>query len=273
MINFDKMRSLMRTARNKCDGKPLDGVFSLNKLYRRGDNMRNARLFNPAPDKWRVELHGNVIAYITELPKGEAMVTIKSVNDWPSRTTSNRLFSLLGRVVYSRDRKLRCIGISNLTGAANAKRNPPPLVDGQTFLINREGMWCTNPEVVTEQRQRVIPERSKPINAWITSARKIGTVTARIGGYTYEETKHRPDHPIYKLMELDASEAALELVTIGAWKYRRWSLSTATGPLHAGAAMNFLRSGIHHAREALYREFKVYETYTHSFKDQFYDCP
>ena len=82
MIDFELLNRLMRIARNPSAGKPLDKVRRLTKgdTYSWCHEMRSCRLFKVNDTNWRVTLHDNTIATITELDDGCAQITMPNKN-------------------------------------------------------------------------------------------------------------------------------------------------------------------------------------------------
>ena len=287
MIDFDMLERVYETARNKAAGKPLDHIRTLHTASSVRSNrvamMRNCKLFKTNDTNWRVTLHDNTIARITRMDDGTAMVTIHSVNNWPTITTSERLCSVLGVSVWKHDHKLRA-NFRNVTHAApdsRSYRTYPPLVDGQTFHITRYGTFCTNPEVVKEQRTRVVDEAAKPVRSYLREVKKLGDVLARLEAVTFQDIEatrlaapSRNDVPL--LMGLD-TEVSTELLTLvlakGAIMQRApwWlrSKALANDRCKSNELQEFLKSGLRHYKDTLYSHHKVYEQYDYTFDGHF----
>lgn len=284
MIDFDMLERVYETARNKAAGKPLDHIHTLHtksSVYpNRAALMRNCRLFKTNDTNWRVTLHGNTIAHITRMDDGTAMVTIHSVNNWPTVTTSERLRSVLGVSVWKRHRKLRANFI-NVTHAAPDSRTYPPLVDGQTFHITRLGTICTNPYVVKEQRTRVVDEVAKPVRSYLREVKKLGDVLARLEAVTFQDiealrlaTPSRTDVPLPMGLDTEVSTELLTLVLAKGAILRRapwWlrSKARANDRCTSNELREFLESGLRHYKDTLYSHHKVYEQYDYTFDGHF----
>jgi hypothetical protein len=187
MIDFALLDRLYSTAKNKADGKPMDSMRSLHGSFKRGSGMRNCRLFQTGGG-YRVELHGNTIAFIHRKPDGYALVSIHNVEEWPTNTTSERIASILGINVWKHDNRLRA-NFSNCTHQKNGRsfRTYPPLVNGQEFMVGPDGVWCVNAEVVKVETDYVDREAAKPYLDYLKRLKQIGVPLCKLEGITREE--------------------------------------------------------------------------------------
>lgn len=271
MIDFKLLNRLMSSARNPSAGKPLDKVRSLCKRgYRGGNEMRNCRLFKTNDTNWRVELHGNTIAHITQLDDGCAQITIHNIASWPTNTTAARLTAVLDLPVWKQNNKLRAYP-KNCKAPRSAV---PPLVDGLMFHSGPAGVVCMNPEIITERRTRILKEPSKPILAYLREVKKLAKVYIKLGSPTYKDLAPHINSP----MELDIEtapdmEVVMQIMAAGARKrlgpWRVKDFAERDLPISEDSATGDLELGLRYAKDMLYSQHGVYEKYTHSFADQF----
>ena len=276
MIDFAQLNKLIRSARSPSAGKPLDNVEALNRHHRRHSGMRSCRLFQVNDTDWRIELHGNTIARISQQADGTAIVSIHNVEDWPTMTTAERVGSVLGRDVWKQDNKLRG-RFDNVTHIKEGRsfRQFPPLMNGQKFHITDKGVFCINPEIVTEQRTRVLKEPSKPVLAYLRKIKQLGVVLARVEAVQYRDLlfPNGPKLPIDSYdVEVD-STLALRVMAVGAAKQEAyWRLNSMVErgvPMTSSRALAYLEGGLRHYKDNLYAHHGVYEKYTHSFANHF----
>ena len=272
MIDFELLNRLMSSARNPSAGKPLDKVRRLTKgvTYSWCHEMRSCRLFKVNDTKWRVTLHDNTIATITELDDGCAQITIHNVISWPTNTTAARLTSVLGLPVYKRDNKLRAYP-KNCKAPRGAV--PPPLVDWLMFHSGPAGVVCMNPEVITEPRTRILKEPSKPVLAYLRKIKALAVTMIRIDAVTPAELASADKTlPCELDTEID-TDLVMRVVWAGAAKeYGHWRVDMWKDrhpPLSTERMLQLLDAGLRRYKDELYSAHGVYEKYTHSFADQF----
>lgn len=291
MINFSLLETLMSTARNPEDGKPLDKVKHLHATGTVArslglSGMRNCKLFKINDTNWRVELHGNTIANITRLDDGTAHVRVSNVQEWPTITTSCRLSSVLGTAVWKQDHKLHA-NLTNRKGAADPDRpweiyrTAPFLVNGQMFHLYGNKVDCINPDVVVETRRRIRRGDSKPYAEFVRKLSALATVIARLGTTTYGELGDESQYSFNLSRDIDIDEEidtalALRLMALGcsvkksAWWLRKQIVDNAL--VGAEDALSFVAAGARKLREQFYEANNCYETYTHSRAEEFV-CP
>jgi hypothetical protein len=184
MIHFDYLEKLMRSARRPSEGKPLDRERGIGPIAS-GHNMHNARLYKHGDDEYEVKLHRNRIATIKKVGNA-ALITVDSVDGWPTSTTAERLASVLGATVYKRDNKLRVWGLKNMTSSPD---KIPPLADGMQILSTKNGLYCVNPELMTDTGKRYVgdKDKAKEIKRWLNDAKKLLMVQAKMGILTWPE--------------------------------------------------------------------------------------
>ena len=273
MIDFELLNRLMSSARNPSAGKPLDEVRRLTKgvTYSWCRDMRSCRLFKVNDTNWRVELHGNLIARITHLDDGCALVRVANVENWPTNTTAARLTSVLGLSVCKHDNKLR-VKPKNCTTKAWNKM--PPMVDGMEFHMGPAGVVCMNPEVITEPRTRILKEPSKPVLAYLREVKKLVKAYIKIGSPMYSDLTPYTHEPLKIDIETAPDmEAVMRVVAAGACKHlglwRVKDFAERGLPIGEDSATGHFELGLRYAKDMLYSQHGVYEKYTHSFADQF----
>ena len=271
MIDFRLLEALMATARSQHQGKPLDNVSHLqtSKSAYRSAGMRNCRLFRINDSTWRVKLHDNTVARIVRLDDGNAQITVFNADEYPTMTTAQRLTSVLGFGVYKRNNKLWVA----FTGADSHT----PLRSGQQFVVGRSGAFCTNPEIVTEQRTRTLKEPSKPVLAYLRKIKALATPMIRIDAVTPAElASAAPTLPSDLDTEIDP-DLVMRVVRAGAVKeYGRWRVDIWKDrhpPLSTERMLQLLDAGLRRYKDELYSAHGVYEQYTFSFADQFLESP
>lgn len=265
MIDFRLLEALMATARSQHQGKPLDNVSHLHtrKPAYRVAGMRNCRLFKINDTNWRVKLHDNTIARIVRLDDGSAQITVYNADEYPTMTTAERLSSVLGFGVYKRNNRLWAA----FTGASEHT----PLRSGQQFIIGLQGAFCTNPEIVTEQRTRILKEPSKPVLAYLRSIRKLAVPLIRL---TDDHKIASADPSLPPDLDTEVStDLVMRVIRAGAVKeYGRWRVDLWVDrgpPLSQTIVLQLFERGLKVYKDELYSAHGVYEQYTHSFKDQF----
>lgn len=272
MIDFELLNRLMSSARNPSAGKPLDKVRRLTKgaTYSWCHEMRSCRLFKVNDTNWRVTLHDNTIAKITELDDGCAQITIHNVISWPTNTTAARLASVLGLPVCKQNNKLRAYP-KNCKAPRGAV--PPPLVDWLMFHSGPAGVVCMNPEVITEPRTRILKEPSKPVLAYLRKIKALAVTMIRIDAVTPAELASADKTlPCELDTEID-TDLVMRVVWAGVAKeYGHWRVAMWKDrhpPLSTERMLQLLDAGLRRYKDELYSAHGVYEQYTHSFADQF----
>jgi hypothetical protein len=179
---------LLSRAAAPANGKPLDKCTLLNHkgCVTSGRTMRNARLYRDSDDKWRVTCHNNLIAEI-DTSNDYTLVTIHSANTWPTRTTAERLTSILGSPVGASKRRLWLF--------ESAMSKPPkyvPLWDGAVIrlepnrlptIVNREGIYI--------DKTRVNRDKAKPFNAYLRKLKAVATAVVRVSEPNYDDVAAR----------------------------------------------------------------------------------
>lgn len=271
MIDFQLLENLMASARNPYLGKPLDSVSRLqtSKPAYRPAGMHNCRLFRINDSTWRIKLHDNTIARIVRLDDGNAQITVFNADEYPTTTTAQRLTAVLGFGVYKRDNKLWVA----FTGAGPHT----PLRSGQQFVVGRSGAFCTNPEVVTEQRTRILKEPSKPVLAYLRKIKALAVTMIRIDAVAPAELASADKTlPCELDTEID-TDLVMRVVWAGAAKeYGRWRVDMWKDrhpPLSTERMLQLLDAGLRRYKDELYSAHGVYEQYTFSFADQFLESP
>lgn len=282
MIDFQKLERVFESARHKCEGKPLDRIESLHTtaLRRRFAQMRNCRLRRINNFIWEVELHGNRIAHIRQLPQA-AEVTVYNVEEFPTMTTAARLESVLNINIWKHDSKLRA-SARNITHMKDGRsyRQYPPLVNGQKFLIDRNGTQCINPEIVTEQRTRVLTDKAKPVLAMLRELRKLARPALRIGAVNWKDLEpYLRTDPLTSFRRIDdvpLSDMATVYKVCAAAARQRWHHMYTSRRLVESAtiiphelALELYEAGEKRLKDTLYSAMGVYEQYTYSFEKYF----
>jgi hypothetical protein len=269
MINFDVMRRLMKSARRPIEGKPLNKERSLG-VTARGRNMHNARLFKHSDDEYSVELYRHTIATITKI-NNAALVTVDSVDSWPTGTTAERLTSILGTTVLKRDNKLRVWGLKNMT---TAPQKFPPLANGMSFLVTKNGLYCVNPELMSDTGRRYVGDKAKAkeIKRWLNETKKLMTVQAKMGLLTWTEAydsmeagKGRTFTCYGKPVDQDVVNEVLAWFgfQIGSWRVADWAKKGRT------IDEDYVKTMCTRLKERLYRDLGVYTKDTIDFASCF----
>ena len=179
---------LLSSAKSPASGKPLDKFTLLNREGRamRGRTMRNARLYRDSDDKWRVTFHNNLIAEI-DTSNDHTLVTIHSVNSWPTASTAARLSSIIGDHVCASKRRLWLI---ESTTRKTYKR--VPLWDGAVIrlepkkpptIVNREGIYI--------DKTRVDRDKAKPFNDYLRKLKAVATAVVRVSEPNHDDVSAR----------------------------------------------------------------------------------
>lgn len=168
---------LLSSAKSPANGKPLDKVKLLNRkgCVTRGRTMRNARLYRYSNDQWGVTYHNNLIAEI-DTSNDYTLVTIHSANSWPTRTTAERLTSILGGHVHVSKRRLW------LYESATPKTHKyVPLWDGVVIRLEPEKLpTVVNREGIYIDRTRVNRDKAKPLNDYLRKLKAVATAVVRV---------------------------------------------------------------------------------------------
>ena len=175
---------LLSSAKSPAKGKPLGEYTLLNLKGRvtRGRAMRNARLYRDSDDKWRVTCHNNLIAEI-DTSNDYTLVTIHSVNRWPTVTTAERLTSILGYHVCVSKRRL---WLFESTTPKTCKY--VPLWDGAVIrlepekpptIVNREGIYI--------DKTRVNRDKAKPFNDYLRKLKAVATAVVRVSEPNHDD--------------------------------------------------------------------------------------
>lgn len=270
MIDFRLLEALTATARSQHRGKPLGHVSHLQTdkpAYTA--NMRNCRLYRINDSTWRIKLHDNTIARIVRLDDGNAQITVFNIDEYPTMTTAQRLTSVLGFYVYKHNNKLWVA----FTGADSLT----PLRSGQQFVVGPSGAFCTNPEIVTEQRTRIRKEPSKPVLAYLRKIKALATPMIRVDAVTsIDLASAAPTLPSDLDTEID-TDLVMRVIRAGAVKkYGRWQVDSWKDrhtPLSTERMLQLLDAGLRRYKDELYSAHGVYEQYTFSFADQFLESP
>ena len=168
---------LLSSAKSPASGKPLDKFTLLNRkgCVTRGRTMRNARLYRDSDDKWLVTFHNNLIAEI-DTSNDYTLVTIHSVNSWPTASTAERLSSIIGDHVCASKRRL---WLFESTTPKTYK--DVPLWDGAVIrlepkklptIVNREGIYI--------DKTRVNRDKAEPFNDYLRKLKAVATAVVRV---------------------------------------------------------------------------------------------
>lgn len=168
---------LLSSAKSPANGKPLDKVTLLNRkgFVLGGCLMRNARLYRDSDDKWRVTYHNNLIAEI-DTSNDYTLVTMHSVNSWPTVSTAERLTSILGyRVRVSRRR------LWLLESTTPRTRKCTPLWDGAVIRLEPKKLpTIVNWEAIYIDKTRVNRDKAKPFNDYLRKLKYVATAVVRV---------------------------------------------------------------------------------------------
>lgn len=168
---------LLSSAKSPANGKPLDKFTLLNRKDRvlRGYRMRNARLYRDSDDKWRVTYHNNLIAEI-DTSNEYTLVTIHSVNSWPTVTTAARLTSILGDCVRVSRRRLWLF-----ESTTPKTRKYVPLWDGAVIRLEPKKLpTIVNREAIYIDKTRVNRDKAKPFNDYLRKLKAVATAVVRV---------------------------------------------------------------------------------------------
>lgn len=269
MIYFDYLEKLMRSARRPSEGKPLDRHRGLGPIAW-GPNMHNARLFKRSDDEYEVKLHRNTIAKISRV-NNAALITVHSVDAWPTTTTAERLASVFEAPVYKRDNRLRMYNFANVTSSPD---KITPLADGMQILAAKGRLYCINPEIAYDTGKRYVgdKDKAKEIKRWLNDAKKLLMLQAKMGILTWAEA--------YAAMEAGKGRTLTcysqpidqgvinEMLAwygyrVGTWKVTRWASSGATIDESDVKAM------LSYIKDRLYHDLHVYRKDTIDFASHF----
>lgn len=269
MIHFDYLERLMRSARRPSEGKPLARERGLGPIAR-GHNMHNARLYKNSDDEYVVKLHRNPIATIRRVGNA-ALITVDSVDGWPTTTTAERLCSVLGTTVYKRDHKLRIWGLKNMTSSPD---KIPPLADGMKILSTKNGLYCVNPELMNDTGKRYVgdKDKAKEVKRWLNEAKKLLMVQSKMGVLTWAEAYAAMEAgkgrvPTFYGKPID-QEVINEMLAwygfqLGSWRIMRWANNNAmVDEAHVKSMLGTLK-------DRLYHELGVYRRDTIDFASHF----
>jgi hypothetical protein len=264
MINFDYLDRLMQSARRPALGKPLDKHRGIGRIAW-GGNMRNCRLFKHSDDEYRIELHRHRIATIRRLGNA-ALITIDSVESWPTPTTADRLSGIFYTPVYKRDNQLRMTRFVNMTGAAPVI---PPLADGMRFVQTTNGLYCVDPDKMIDHSKRYVGDKdaAKQVKQWLNKVKKHLMVQVKLGILPWSEIYDamQEGHGRSKLPEV-GSEINQELIrdltawygyTQGGWRVQRWAQnSVSLGEHDVKSLLNKVKDNMYHSM-SIYRRDKI----------------
>jgi hypothetical protein len=258
MINFDYLDKLMKSARRPALGKPLDKQRGIGRIAW-GGNMRNCRLFKHSDDEYRIELHRHRIATIKKLGNA-ALITVDSVDSWPTPTTADRLSGIFYKPVYKRDNQLRMSSFVNTTGAAPVI---PPLADGMRFVQTTNGLYCLDPDKMIDHTKQYVGDKDTAavIKRWLREVKKHLTVQVKLGVLSWSEIYDamQEGHGRSKLPEM--GEINQELIrdltawygfTVGGWRVQRWAQNGVNLGEHDVKAL------LNKVKEVLYHNMSVY---------------
>lgn len=179
---------LLSSAKSPANGKPLGKCTMLNRtgLVTRGHYMRNARLYRDSDGKWRVTYHNNLIAEI-DTSNDYTLVTIHSVNSWPTVSTAERLTSILGDRVRVSNRRLWLF-----ESTTRKTYKYVPLWDGAVIrlepnklptIVNREGIYI--------DKTRVNRDKAKPFNDYLRKLKAVATAVVRVSEPNHNDVTAR----------------------------------------------------------------------------------
>ena len=248
---------LLSSAKSPANGKPLDKYTLLNRKGRalNGFAMRNARLYRDSDDKWWVTFHNNLIAEI-DTSNDYTLVTIHSVNRWPTVSTAERLSSILGdRVRVSKHR----LWLFESTTPKTYKY--VPLWDGAVIrlepkklptIVNREGIYI--------DKTRVNRDEAKPLNDYLRKLKAVATAVVRVSEPNHDDVSARAVgkygwqgrtaflEMTFKPMPEPDYEVVMDLLHVG---YRHSSESWPN-------SQQMLNTGLRQVKDYLFSLYNVY---------------
>lgn len=281
MFDLHTLNSLMASARDPSTGKPLDKISCLNTGGLGSHNMRGTRLFRENADKFYVELHKNRIATIEFLPDHTQRLTVHNTDEWPTNTTAERLFSVMGLGIFKNKNRLRFHPNAVSPDAWKfAKENNewPILTSGLTFVTSVEKPWqCTNPERIGgDHKYTVNREKSKPIIAHFRKLDKLAIPMLRLGGVS--SWAQCSSGNLAYFFDIDKvtmeAETVQRIVDIGhgqsSWRVQNWAeRDQAISP---GQALGYYKAGVRKVREHLYKRECVYDVKITNWKELRHDA-
>lgn len=281
MFDQHRLNSLMATARDPSTGKPLDKTSCLNTGGLGSHNMRGARLFKQNADKFYVELHTNRIATIEFRPDYTQHITVHNTDEWPTNTTAERLFSVMGLGIFKNKNRLRFHpnAISREAYEFAKEINEwPILTSGLSFVTSVEKPWqCTNPErIAGDSKYTVNREKSKPIIAHFRKLDKLAIPMLKLGAISsWEQMNSGAAHFFFDtdLVTMDA-ETVHRIVDVGHGEHN-WRIKNLRDRNHAVSpqqVIGYYKAGVRKVREHLYKREGVYDVKTTNWKELRYDA-
>lgn len=255
---------LLSSAKSPANGKPLDKVTLLNRKGHatRGHTMRNARLYRDSDDKWRVTYHNNLIAKI-DTSNDYTLVTIHSVNRWPTVSTAERLSSILGGHVRASKRRLW------LYESTTPKTyEDVPLWDGAVIRLEPEKLpTIVNREGIYIDKTRVNRDKAKPFNDYLRKLKAVATAVVRVSEPNHADVvAHAAEKYVwrgrvaflemkFKHMPEPDYEVVMDLLNVG-YRYSRESWPSSQQMLNTG--LRRVRGYLFSLHNVYYKE-RVYE--------------
>ncbi len=281
MFDQHRLNSLMATARDPSTGKPLDRISCLNTGGLGHHNMRGARLFKENADKFYVELHKNRIATIEFRHDYTQHITVHNTDEWPTNTTAERLFSVMGLGVFKNKNRLRFHPNAISPDAWEFAREInewPALSSGLSFVTSVCKPWkCTNPERIDgDNKYTVNREKSKPIIAHFRKLDKLAIPMLKLGAISSWAQLNESNNRYFFDIDLVTMEAETvqRIVDIGhgqsSWRVN--SLRERNIPLRTEQALDFYKAGVRKVREHIYQQCGVYDVKTTNWKELRYDA-
>lgn len=281
MFDLHKLNSLMASARDPSMGKPLDKISCLNTGSLGSHNMRGTRLFRENADKFYVELHKNRIATIEFLPDYTQRITVHNTDEWPTNTTAERLFSVMGLGIFKNKNRLRFHPNAISREAfifANEIKEWPVLSSGLSFVTSVEKPWkCVNPERIGgDDKYTVNREKSKPIIAHFRKLDKLAIPMLKLGAISSWAQLSEANNRYFFDIDLVTMEAETvqRIVDIGhgqsSWRVKY--LQERNNAVSTEQALDFYKTGVRKVREHIYHQCGVYDVKTTNWKELRYDA-
>lgn len=282
-IMFDQhtLNSLMASARDPSTGKPLDKISCLNTGGLGSHNLRGARLFRQNADKFYVELHTNRIATIEFLPDYTQRLTVHNTDEWPTQTTAERLFSVMGLGIFKNKNRLRFHpnAISREAFMFAKEINEwPILTSGLSFVTSVEKPWqCTNPErIAGDSKYTVNREKSKPIIAHFRKLDKLAIPMLKLGAISSWAQMNESNEQYF----FDVDRVTMEAETVqrivdighGQSLWRVNSLRERNHAVSTEQVIGYYKAGVRKVREHIYKRECVYDVKTTNWKELRYDA-
>lgn len=280
MFDQHKLNSLMATARDPSLGKPLDGIRRLNSNGGGGHGMRSARLFKERADKFHVELHRNRIATIEFLPDLTQRITVHNTDEWPTTTTAERMYSIMGIHIPKHNNRLRFPPSAISEEAATFAREIkewPTLSSGLSFIASATHSWkCENPGLIAGDRKHTVNrEKSKPIIAQFRKLDKLAIPMLKLGAISSwaQMDEGEPRYFFCTDFVTVQAETVQRLVDIGhnqsSWRVK--NLQERNHALSTEQVIGYYKAGVRKIRQQLYNREGVYDTKTTNWKELRYE--